>query len=411
MKQILVIEPSVYICENNNGESIFYNTYTKKSLYYKSLENNKIAKLLLSNENNYIIAWDNNKTMLHQEFINDIISNNFGFIETVDENRLKPVQLFPLSAVQKSIEITGETYNELIRNNILKHLKEVTIYINAKKKSKSELKLYKQFLYPIYDEEYSELTIAEIKNFVEKVYLSSFEKMNIIGSDLFNYRYLDSLVLYLSSFRINKYYYFEISDLTNVKIDKLLKLCDSYSTVIVTLFYNSVNKNLTNIIRKLESVSLPVIIRCAVSNEAEVDYFKKLMMDSQISIYRFIPYLDNNYDFFKENVFLRFNEVLEVSTDLTNIHTNEYINPFYWGKICLMPDNTVRTDVNSAEIIGYNNNRLSIQESLYKILTSDNNWMLTRSKVESCKNCVIRLLCTPISNYELLTSRFKTCEL
>jgi len=89
---------------------------------------NKIAKDLLSEENNYITYWNNKKNNSSKKFIEDIITNNFGFVDNLNTNGNKPVQLYPISAVQKSLEINKEDYSKIIRKNILKHLKEVTIY-------------------------------------------------------------------------------------------------------------------------------------------------------------------------------------------------------------------------------------------------------------------------------------------
>jgi len=37
-------------------------------------------------------------------------------------------------------------------------------------------------------------------------------------------------------------------------------------------------------------------------------------------------------------------------------------------------------------------------------------WQLTRNKVEICNNCVAKYLCTPISNYELITKKYNKCK-
>ncbi len=409
MKQILVIEPSVYICENNNNETLLYNTYNKKSLYYKNLKINKIAKSLLSEDNNYIIYWDNDKSKSNQDFINDIISNNFGFIDKVNKTFLKPIQLYPISTVQQSLEINHEDYFKIIRKNILKHLKEVTIYFNSKKNKEKNLQLHKQFPYPIINQEEKELTAVNIINFIDRIKYCPLKCINIVGFDLFKQKYIDTLITYLASINVHKRYYLELSDIPEDIANIVSIIPNKNSSIVLTLFYDSSITKLVNCANVFEELQIPIHYRCVVASEKDVLYFQKIILKNHITNYSFIPYFDNNYFFLKKNVFLQFDEILKSQHDVTSIHTNEYINPLFFGKICLMPDNTVKTDIHSIVPIGYNDENFIIQESLFKALTSDNNWNITRSKVETCKNCVARNICTPISNYELMLQNYKLC--
>jgi len=283
-------------------------------------------------------------------------------------------------------------------------------YFNAIKSDSKQHQLHKQFLYPIFEHIKKELTTKDIINFIEKVKFCPIKNINIIGSDLLNYNEFELLISHLSSLLVQKHYYLDLSDITKDNIYKVSKICNEFSVIVLTLFYNPDITNLIDIVNSLKTANLPIHYRCTVSNETEVLHFKKIISECQITNYSFIPYYTNNYKFFKENVFLRFDEVLELQNDIIKIHSNEYINPVFFGKICLMPDNTVKTDIHSTGIIGYNDENFIIQESLYKALTSENNWRLTRNKVEPCKNCVARFLCTPISNYEIVLKKFKICE-
>lgn len=413
MKQILVVEPSVHICVNDNNEVLFYNTYNYNFLYYKDSNIVKIARTLLSENNNYVIYLQNKNTKIEKKFIDELIANNMGFVHSLKNTMRKPIQLYPISAVQKSSELNDEDYSILIRKNILKHLNEATVYFNRVKSGVNNHILHKQFVYPILDENNSEieLTIENIIHFFESIKYSSLKNINIVGSNLLNFNGFSSLVSYLSSFNANKRYFLRLSEIVFDNFMRIKEINPEDTTIVLTIFADSELNELERAIISLQNLNLNFQFRCAVASEMEAVFFKELFTRYKISNYHIIPYLDNtNFRFFCKNVFLTFEEVLELQNSMINIHTNEHINPLFFGKICLMPVNSVRSDIHSENPIGYNDDNFVIQEALYIALSTENSWRLTRNKVESCKDCVARNICTPISNYEIMLQKYKICE-
>jgi pseudo-rSAM protein len=88
----------------------------------------------------------------------------------------------------------------------------------------------------------------------------------------------------------------------------------------------------------------------------------------------------------------------------------EYINPIFFGKLFLLPDNNIYLNFHEKKPIANNNDDFLIQDVLHKAITQDNNWRLTRSKAVSCVDCVATFICPPISNYELVFNKYKICN-
>ena len=157
--------------------------------------------------------------------------------------------------------------------------------------------------------------------------------------------------------------------------------------------------------------NIDVHFRFMISHENQVELFEKIINDLSLDNYSFIPYFDKtNYQLFKENVFLTFDEVLDLNQDIIDIHAKEYINPMFFGKLFLLPDNNVYSDLHNDRPIAYNSTDFSIQEALFKVLTRNNKWRLTRNKVKDCKHCVAKFICPPISNYEIIFNQYKICD-
>jgi len=405
MRRILIIEPTVFIWTNKK-ECLFYNYINNKYLYYKDIDIIDIANSL--SNNNYIIEINNELFKTKKKFFNDIMVNIIGYIDSINNKQKKPINLAPISSVQNSYELSKSDFHLTIGSNIYKHLKEVSIYINTHQINKTNHNLHKQFLFPIYsNDKVLELLPQQIIVFLNKINKSPVKNINIIGHNIFNYSGFNEIIKHLKSINIIKNFFVILDDLDD-KCKNIVKLKDNNNKIIITVFEDYKKEKIECLINIAEKNDIPIHFRFAVSKESQLNNFSQLIDELTIDNYNFIPYITNNIDFFLKNVYLSFEEVLKTNNNLIEIHEKEYINPLSYGKLLLLPDNLIYANIHNKNVSD-NNKNASIKEAIYKAIISNSDWRLTRNKVDSCKDCVAKFLCTPISNYEFYTKQYKTC--
>ena len=121
------------------------------------------------------------------------------------------------------------------------------------------------------------------------------------------------------------------------------------------------------------------------------------------------PYFNGrNTGFFKENVFLARNDILNLKPTQQQIYSRSLINEHLFGKIFIKPNGEAYANLNH-DTIG-NISHGSISDLVRNELYNGQSWNLTRIKVKPCGDCLYRLFCPPIGNYELFMKRFNFCD-
>ena len=81
-----------------------------------------------------------------------------------------------------------------------------------------------------------------------------------------------------------------------------------------------------------------------------------------------------------------------------------------FGALTFLPNGNCYTNINSKPI--GNIYKKSIYKLIhYCLIQRDKDWLLTRNKVEPCKNCLFNALCPPISNYERVIKQYNLCTI
>lgn len=379
----------------------------KKSLYSMELNVIEMAEKLTAPSNNYIIEITEKSYQDNILFINELRSYNIGFIDYIDENSIKPIQIHPISVVQNSIELNKDGYPDRIRRKITKHLSEISIYLDSKPNKVGIIDLHKQFLSPIQNNEEKEINLIDIIRVLDSTRNSSMHKINIISSDIFNYSNFLSLIEFLEKFPANKFYYLLLSDFIYDN-DKILQLNNSNNYFILSLFHSEDHKKLKKVFDLCHKNNIHLHTRFLVSDEKQVKYFENIIQKYEISDYSYIPFYNgSNLQFFKKNVFMTFNEVLATEQDIQDLHLKEYINPYFFGKLAILPDGFISYDF---QYLIHIEDDFSINEVLFKAMTGNSRWRLTRKNVEPCNSCVAKFICPPISSYETVLHNYKICD-
>lgn len=333
-----------------------------------------------------------------------------GSLESMDIGKFnKPIQLYPIANVQKSEELLQSDYDVYIGDDILSHLKEITINLNYNKHSLGIYNTaYKQFFFPIYYKKFNTIHFDNLLTLFNNAKFSLLERVNIIGADIFEYADYYNLVNFFKEKEFYKFYFFPWYDIVK-NSENLSQLASMDKSIFnIQLFPPITEIEFTRIIKSVESFKDMINYTIIVRNINEVEYFEKLIQANQIENYNIIPFFDgSNIEFFNTYVFPDFNEILTSKQELLDIHIKEYINPNYFGKLTILPDNKIYSDVNNKPLGSFES--LNLNRILFKALTIDSGWRRIRKNTSPCNTCVANLLCPSLSNYETIINRNKIC--
>jgi pseudo-rSAM protein len=121
------------------------------------------------------------------------------------------------------------------------------------------------------------------------------------------------------------------------------------------------------------------------------------------------PYFNGlNTGFFEKNVFLAKNDILNLKPNQQQIYSRSLINEHLFGKIFIKTNGDAYANLNHGSIGNIKDARISdlVRNELY----NGKSWNLTRMKVKPCSDCLYRLFCPPVGNYELFMKKFNFCD-
>ena len=118
-------------------------------------------------------------------------------------------------------------------------------------------------------------------------------------------------------------------------------------------------------------------------------------------------YNGDNYDFFKENIFVSKEEIKSVS--FKDIKRNTILNHFFFGALVCMSNGDVYSNLNNTKI--GNIKEHSVASMVFKELEEKRSWLKVRKNVEPCNNCLYSSICPPLSNYEEAIGQNNLCTI
>ena len=397
-KNWLVIEPfvSIFIKKEN---VLYYNTLNGKNLIFKNNKSVlKLSKRLLSNSNLYVVELKNidlNNDEL-KLFIDKIFEYHMGYLLDQSLSAGKPVQLTPFGNVQNN-NILLDKEKELIGEYALDLISEFSIYMGYSNSAPESFnKLYKQFAFPLVsNSSKKQLKVDNIKKFLNEIVDDFTGAFNfILGT---KYKEFGKLVEFANGFQNTKNYFFYLKDLADYVT--LLDNLDSNSFVTVYLKNDgNFNKELIN----SNNINLVGLIK----SEEDYEYFENISKTENVKI-EYKPYFSNNYDFFKQFVFLDKDDIFEDLISNQMIVSRQLMNELNLGKFHVFPNERVFSNPNSVSLGNINT---SIGQLILKELRTNNSWIKPRKFYPVCKSCVYNCFCPPVSNYEKFIKKYDFCN-
>jgi pseudo-rSAM protein len=329
-------------------------------------------------------------------------------------SRKKPVQVgISSKLIKKELDINLVNLSFSEKSSLIQNLNKLTIYINSDPLDNTKFDFsYKQFTSNInIGNSYQELHFNKVINILENLYNSEIVELNISGGNLLKYSKLKQIIEFLNKLDIPTSYYFKYKNiLTNKNTNIFLNLSKSNSTIkiIIDNFHSMQEiKKINDLFSSIYSNTKFVFL---ITDEKTLENSEKAINSIKFSNFQFLPlYIKENIEFFRNNVFFEEEDIFESKINQINIFQNQEINMFDFGSLIILPNGNVYTNVNSEKIGNIRNDKIT--DLLYDCITlPDKNWILTRNKINPCKDCLYNALCPPISNYERIIKQFNLCN-
>lgn len=410
-KTWLYIEPYCFVFENSNETLIFNSLSSAKINRMKGAERlDRIIKKLLISKNMYCTELtsediENEDVKL---FIEELKSDYSGDIVSLPADKGKPIVMFPKLKLQRQVDVIKNISEIPIGTDNLTYLSEISIYINGYcEQSCSHCDyLYKQNEFCTKSK--SELNIQAIKSLLNQIKGTAVNTINILGGDIFSYSQFDKLFCELGNIKnCNVNYHVHYKNL-NKTFEKTINLKSDNS-----MFHLKVNlpfeyteiKNVHDFLNKNK-----INHNWAFHITSVEDYNFCVEQVEKIGINNFdvLPiFTGRNSSFFKENIFLNKEDLMEITSNRNEVFAKSVININNFGKLTWRTDGKVYSNLNKKEIG-------TIDDSLYDLVNNElinkSAWFDIRDK-EPCNNCVFKLLCPSLSNYEYVIGENNLCNL
>jgi len=145
-----------------------------------------------------------------------------------------------------------------------------------------------------------------------------------------------------------------------------------------------------------------------IEKENDIREFENLIKDYSINC-DFVPFYNNtNRSFFEHFIYNTKNDLMGQNLSDRDIFSRMLINQLNFGKLYIMPNGKIYSNLNLKSIGNIEND--SLLESLTKaILDKNQAWIKTRNSVYPCDKCIYKFICTPISSYEYFINEMNLC--
>jgi len=268
----------------------------------------------------------------------------------------------------------------------------------------------KQFVCPVYDSEgYKEMKVETVIDNCSPYSGISGLALDLSGSDLTKYTAISELLPWLRNLSLPVTFHIPLPCSDQETIWRLLRVPRSRVSLYITLpgGIQAVKeiRSHTDFIKRSNRLGFNFLIRSMNEYQAITELSGPASRE-KIFI---LPYFDGeNSGFFKENVFLTKDDILNLKPNQQQVYSRSLINEQLYGRLFIKTGGEAFANLNHDTIWNINDNSISdlVRNELYK----GKSWHLTRMKVKPCSDCLYRLFCPPVGNYELFMNRFNFCD-
>lgn len=399
-KKYLVLNSDTFIW-NKHNQFLMYNCESKQSFFFYGVDVISEYIFKLQNINNLYVVEINIDHLKKTEFakwISILVEKNMGRLLEFPVNH-KIIGFPPLLNLQCDVDRIDKEEGRDIGEIVGLNFNELSINIGGDGISPE---LYKQILYPIKSEDVMDIRMLD--NFLNSVNLQYLQVINLVG-ELFSYEYYQQLVLLLMKLSIHKHLYMtssyvcrhihELNELELFTFD-LYIYYDNLDELIFLGKNLNVNKYIVHWIYLLHSEK----------QINELTSIRKILEPKSIEVRPI--FTGENILFFKKYVFASEEDFKINYYDKQDIFAHQVMNTNFWGKLYILPNGYVYSNLNVPPLGTLENNVYDLISSEMK---SHRAWRLTRDCLSPCKDCLYRYLCPSPSNYEFVIGKPNLCHI
>lgn len=402
----LSLEPTVEVVTIK--EDLFlYDTLSGKSKTFKQVP--ELIQLL--NEvirNNNVIPYDlsENRTKLDNMVV-EICSDFYADLIPRTDDQQPPIQLTNIINIQRSEEKIAKDISGIISlgDDILSYLKELTIYLNTGKNESTLSNAYKQFRYCNLDEQtHHELAYGELLPFLKTFDLKQLGSFNLAGANLLTYSELNPLIAYINAFNLNKNLLIHGKILLAyqekfLQVAELFKAKHLYTAVVYLKAGDYTPRDIKNLIALKEQSGVKLFLHFIIESEKDYHLVEQTINEFKIVSYHIFPYHNGeNLSFFKENIFLEEEDIIQQELSIKNIHTRKTVNTNFFGLLNIDTNGQLYASLNS-RTIGHIRD-IKAADAILNEFKEKTSWFDTKMNDATCGSCLYHSICPPKSNYE-----------
>ncbi len=391
VRQRVIVSPDTFIW-TNGSHGIAYNSCTRTGYRFENtMSISEYIDIIQRPESLYSAivpaSVDKEAHTDLQLFINRLVKE--GMAKIVADKEDIPLSLKPILKIQDDVSyyrwLNGQGIDGVVINNLHK------IVVNLGSCNGSNL-FACQSPFPIHDD-VSILNAIKIKQFIKDSAQSSFlSEINIIGNPIGKF----DEEFYAEIKSISPIRFSVLADDMGGNYDLIRKLQEFGKLELVIRVSTTLPQKVISLINKFPETDLYFI----VENEEDIDLIHSIGIDgTTIGEIRILPiYNSTNKAFIMDTLAINEDDLLINGPDKRSIFIHESINIFDFGKLYIMPDGKVLSNMCSPAIGTIEENPKDI---VYRELDRGKSWLKTRNNF-SCAKCVFRSLCPSFSNYEKL---------
>lgn len=429
----LFLHPYVYVSVKK-AKVILYNTLNGTLLEYSAKEKGILKLLEKLNSDTHLYVVKLKKEEINNNlarFIEKLRETYSGDIIDTSSRPHKPFQTKPILNLHRTLDYLtegGEKNKIPVNDEVKDYLNMITLYINGSCEQTCTMcpTAFKQFpccrknshqgaRAPRNTKEIilkDEIDLEDIRRLLAETKGNSLKKLNIIGGNIFQYTKLIPLADELNSLDIIRVYHAHYLNLRDKPefFKKFQAGGDKNRLNVIVHFplnrvsFNSAFKQLQS--EKIREVKFTFVIESA----ADMSKAEEIITAHDIRDYEFCPYYNGgNLAFFKENVFINREAIVESKPGMNDIVARQIINSQEFKKLTILNNKEIFANPNNPRIgkLGRDN----IYDLIFRELHKGKSWTKVRKNVAPCKSCVFNALCPPISNYEYVFGRNNLCNI
>lgn len=412
------IEPYVHISLKKSS-LLLYNTLSGKALEYNFPDNGRskipvLFKALQSDENLQVISLT--EMDLRDPVISGIVKDTredyMSELIDVDCSKGKPVQMKPDATIVKDIDKLKNGFNRSGGEDIMGYLTEISLYINNTCAQDCSICStgYRQF--PCCTSRKNKdgtLDPEKVLDLFTMLTGAPLKNINILGGDIFAYPHFADLTAFLNHVRVKKTFYNHYLNF-QAGSEKLKWINPRSSLLKMPVTFPLNPEGLKAVVETVTKKSLHHEFIFIIRDEQEYEQAEEAVNAIQIRNYSYQPFFNGeNLAFFKENVFVGREEILNAKPSMRDIYINTRVNRLDFGRLTIFNNGEMYANVNQPKsgVLGKN----SIHEALYKEIVHGKSWRRVRRIVKPCKDCIFQSLCPPLSNYNHAIGKNDLCHI